>query len=131
MTERDAPQTVDEYIAACDIFAQPKLRQLRKIIRDADPSLTERISWRMPTYRLNRDVIHFAANRRHIGIYPGAEAIEHFADRLGDYRTSKGAIQLPYDHDLDQGLLADLVQFCIDQQATAAPSGPRAAKGET
>lgn len=118
MTEHDAPQTVDEYIASCDVFAQPKLRQLRKIIRDAEPTLTERICWRMPTYRLNRDVIHFAANRRHVGVYPGPEAIEHFADRLSDYRTSKGAIQIPYDRDLDAELLADLVQFSIDQQAT-------------
>mgnify|MGYP003382566170 FL=1 len=122
MTEHEAPQTVDEYIAACDILAQPKLRQLRKIIREAEPTLTERISWRMPTYRLNRDVIHFAANRRHVGVYPRPEAIEHFADRLSDYRTSKGAIQIPYDRELDAELLADLVQFGIDQQATAALS---------
>lgn len=122
MTEREAPQTVDDYIAACDVTAQPKLRQLRKIIREAEPTLTERISWRMPTYRLNRDVIHFAANRRHVGVYPGSEAIEHFADRLGDYRTSKGAIQIPYDRELDAELIADLVQFSIDQQATARAS---------
>lgn len=122
MTEREAPQTVDDYIAACDVTAQPKLRQLRKIIREAEPTLTERISWRMPTYRLNRDVIHFAANRRHVGVYPGPEAIEHFADRLGDYRTSKGAIQIPYDRELDAELIADLVQFSIDQQATARAS---------
>lgn len=122
MTEREAPQTVDDYIAACDVTAQPKLRQLRKIIREAEPTLTERISWRMPTYRLNRDVIHFAANRRHVGVYPGPEAIEHFADRLTEYRTSKGAIQIPYDRELDAELLADLVQFSIDQQAAVAPS---------
>lgn len=122
MTEREAPQTVDDYIAACDVTAQPKLRQLRKIIREAEPTLTERISWRMPTYRLNRDVIHFAANRRHVGVYPGPEAIEHFADRLTEYRTSKGAIQIPYDRELDAELLADLVQFSIDQQATARAS---------
>ena len=120
MTEHKAPTTVEEYIVSCDVFAQPKLRQLRKIIREAEPSLSERISWRMPTYRLNRDVIHFAANRRHIGVYPGPEAIEHFADRLADYRTSKGAIQIPYDRELDEELVKDLVQFGIDQQATVA-----------
>ncbi len=65
---------------------------------------------------------HFAANRRHVGVYPGPEAIEHFADRLTEYRTSKGAIQIPYDRELDAELLADLVQFSIDQQAAVAPS---------
>jgi uncharacterized protein YdhG (YjbR/CyaY superfamily) len=34
--------------------------------------------------------------KNHLGIYPGAAAMEHFAPRLTEYQPSKGAIQFPY-----------------------------------
>jgi uncharacterized protein YdhG (YjbR/CyaY superfamily) len=45
------------------------------------------------TYWDKRNIIHFAAFKKHIELYPGEKAIEHFADRLTEYKTSKGAIQ--------------------------------------
>ena len=50
----------------------------------------------MPTYWRGKNLIHFAAQKYHIGIYPGAEAMEHFKLRLAKYITSKGAIRFPY-----------------------------------
>jgi uncharacterized protein YdhG (YjbR/CyaY superfamily) len=60
------------------------------------PNAIEKISWQMPTFWRGQNLIHFAAFKKHIGIYPGVEAMEHFAPRLHCYKTSKGAIQFPY-----------------------------------
>lgn len=76
------PQNIDEYIAAQDESVQPKLREVRAIIRSALLDAQERISWAMPTYWKGRNIIHFAAFKKHIGLYPGGEATAVFAQEL-------------------------------------------------
>lgn len=58
------------------------------------------------------NIIQFAIFRNHIGLYPGPEAVAVFADRLQEYRTSKGAIQLPYDRPLPLELIGDIARWC-------------------
>ena len=111
------PTTVDDYIAAQDESAQPKLRQLREILRAAVPEAEERISWSMPTFRKGQDLIHFAASKKHIGLYPGGEATTVFAGELTDFDVSKGTIRLPYDRDLPEELIARIARWCYEQYA--------------
>lgn len=108
-------QTIDEYILTCSESVQPKLRELRKIIIDASPDLVEKISWNMPTFYYKGNVIHFAANKRHIGLYCGAEAVEEFRDVLVSYNAFKGTIQLPNDRELDVRLIQDIVRFNVEK----------------
>ena len=105
--------TIDDYISSCSEEIQPKLQDLRKIISTAAPEMTEKISWRMPAFSLGKNVIQFAAFKKHIGIYPGPAVIEEFAERLKGYKTSKGAIQIPNDMPLDRALIEDIVAFNI------------------
>ena len=107
-----APQTIDEYIAAQDESVQPKLNELRTIIRTALPDSQERISWSMPTYWKGRNLIHFAASKKHIGLYPGDEAVAAFVDELEGFSVSKGTIRLPYDKDLPAELITRIAQWC-------------------
>jgi len=69
----------------------------------------------MPTFWQGENLIHFAAFRKHIGIYPGGEATTRFADRLTAYKTSKGAIQLPLNQPIDHELIADIVRWRVGQ----------------
>ena len=112
------PRTVDEYIAAQDEAAQPKLRQLRAILRAAVPEAEERISWSMPTYWKGRNLIHFAASKKHLGLYPGGEATAVFAAELQDYDVSKGTIRLPYDRPLPAELIARIARWCFEEYGT-------------
>lgn len=63
------PQTIDEYIAAQDEAAQPRLWELRSILQAVLPDTQERISWSMPTYWKGRNIIHFGAAKKHIGLF--------------------------------------------------------------
>ena len=83
-------------------------------IHDAIPDAEERLSWGMPTFWKGRNIIHFAPAKKHIGLYPGPEAIEAFADKLVEYKTSKGAIQLPNDKDLPLELIADIARWSYE-----------------
>lgn len=71
----------------------------------------------MPTYWDKHNIIHFAAHKKHIGLYPGYKAIEYFADRLSEYKTSKGAVQFPYDKPLPLELIAEIAKWCYDTES--------------
>lgn len=111
---QDAPKTIDDYIALQPESVQPVLHQIRDTIRTALPDAEERISWRMPTYWRKRNIIHFAAFSRHIGLYPGDKAVAHFSERLTGYKTSKGAIQFPYNKPMPLELIAEIAKWCLE-----------------
>lgn len=109
------PETcIDEYIAAQPESVREPLQQVRAAIRSVLPDAEERISWRMPTYWRKHNLFHFAAFKNHIGIYPGEEAMRHFADRLTAFKTSKGALQLPYSKPLPLPLIMEMAKWCGD-----------------
>lgn len=110
----DQPQTVDAYIARQDAAVQPRLREIRAILRAALPEAEERISWSMPTYWKGRNILHFAAAKKHLGLYPGGEASEVFAAELQGYEVSKGTIRLPYDRELPAELIARIARWCLE-----------------
>lgn len=104
--------TIEEYISGFDNVAQGLLKQLKSILDKCVPKeATETISYQMPTYRYNGNLIHFAMNKNHLGLYPGSAAIEAFSDRLTSFKISKGAIQLPLDKPLPEELIRDVVHF--------------------
>ena len=111
------PTTVDDYIAAQDEAVRPVLCEVRAILAAALPEAEERISWSMPTFWQGRNLIHFAAARRHLGIYPGSEATAAFADELAGYDVSKGTIRFPYGRELPAELIGRIARWC--QQAYA------------
>ncbi|MEL7658243.1 MAG: DUF1801 domain-containing protein, partial [Bacillota bacterium] len=87
---KDTPKTIDEYIRQFPPEIQEQLQALREVIKDAAPSATEKISWQMPTFYLNGNLVHFAAHKNHVGFYPGASGVENFQQKISEYQSSKG-----------------------------------------
>lgn len=108
------PDPIEQYILDQPERAQPFLRSVDDALKLALPRATRKIAWRMPTYWQGRNVIHFAAFKNHLGIYPGARAMAHFADRLSGYKTSKGAAQMPYDQPLPLELIVAIALWSLD-----------------
>ena len=108
----EPPKTIDAYIAAQPEDIRPLLNQVRDTLRAALPDAEERISWSMPTYWNKQNIIHFAASKKHIGLYPGHEAVEHFAESLSEYKTSKGTVQFPYSKPFPLPLIAEIAKWC-------------------
>ncbi|MBP3041496.1 DUF1801 domain-containing protein [Bacillaceae bacterium Marseille-Q3522] len=108
------PNSIDEYIAAQPEDVRPLLQSIRETIRAAAPEATEKISWQMPTFWQGENLIHFAAFKKHIGLYLGGEATTVFTERLAGYKTSKGAIQLPLGKPIDYELITDIVRWRLE-----------------
>ena len=106
------PGTIEEYIFSQPEDVRPYLHQVNDAIKSSLPDAKGKISWSMPTYWKGRNLIQFAAAKKHIGLYPGPEAVEAFAERLTEYNTSKGTIQLPYSKPLPLELIAEIAKWC-------------------
>ena len=106
---------IDAYIAQYPKDRQAVLQQMREMIREAAPEATEKISWRMPTFYINGNLVHFAMFKHHIGLYPGASGVAQFEAKLSEYKHSKGAIQFPLDKPLPKELIQEIVKFRLKE----------------
>ncbi|GHU71412.1 hypothetical protein AGMMS49992_05370 [Clostridia bacterium] len=106
------PKTIAEYIATQDADIQPRLLEVYATIKVALPDAAEKISWQMPTFWKGQNLIHFAAFKKHIGLFPGGEATTVFADKLVGLKTSKGGIQLPNSKPLPLELITEIASWC-------------------
>ncbi len=111
-------KNIDAYISAQPKEVQPTLNKLRKVIVDNAPGVTEAIKYQMPTFVLNGNLIHFAAYKKHIGLYPAPSAIVKFEKDLKAYVTSKGAIQFPLDRDIPYDLVKKIVEFRVAENSS-------------
>ncbi len=116
-----APKNIDEYIAQFSPEIQSVMQTVRQAIREAAPQASEKISWQMPTFYLHGNLVHFAGNKSHLGLYPGASGVERFLPELTEYKTSKGAIQFPYVKPMPLDLIQKIVKFRVaENEAWAA-----------
>jgi uncharacterized protein YdhG (YjbR/CyaY superfamily) len=109
-TTKNSPDSFEAYTATFDPHVSSILRKIRATIRKAAPKAQERISYRMPAFKLNRDIAYFAAFKNHIGFYPpvrGDEALEKAAAR---YAGPKGNLQFPLDKPIPYALIARIVK---------------------
>ena len=121
-SNQDTPEDIDAYIARFPPEVQEILQQVRLTIRAAAPAAKEKISYQMPTFTLEGNLVHFAAHKQHIGFYPTPSAIATFKDALATYRSSKGAVQFPLDKPIPYDLIADMVRFRVREQSARATS---------
>jgi len=115
LAERESPASVEAYIAQFPPQVRPILERIRQTIREAAPDAVEKIAWQMPTFWQKENLIHFAAAKGHVGLYPGESGVRAFADRLTQYKTSKGAIQFPLSEPVPYELIAEITRFRVNE----------------
>ena len=112
--------SIDEYIAQFPEEVQKQLKELRKVIKAAAPDAEERISYQMPTFRFNGNLVHFAAYKKHIGFYPTPGGIKPFENELLVYEVSKGTVRFPIDKPLPLDLISKIVKFRVAEDLKKA-----------
>ena len=119
-------KTIDEYIASFPEDTQKILEEIRATIKAVAPEAEEKISYQMPTFFLKGNLIHFAAFKKHIGIYPTPSGTQAFTDEISRYQGAKGSIRLPIDEPMPLELIGRIVKFRVDENLAKAK-----AKGES
>ena len=110
-------KTIDEYIQTFPENIQTILEKMRQTIHSAAPEAIEAISYQMPAFILNGNLVFFAAAKNHIGFYPTPSAIIAFKKELSSYKTSKGAIQFPLNTPVPWDLVEKIVKFRVKENS--------------
>ncbi len=108
-------KTIDEYIKTFPENVQIILEKIRQTIRKAAPEATEAISYEMPTFKLNGNLVHFAAFKNHIGFYPIPSGIEAFKEELSPYIRGKGTLQFPLGKPIPYEMVEKIVVFRVKE----------------
>ena len=109
------PANIDEYIAGYPRDVQAHLKQIRATIKSVAPDAEEAIKYRIPTFVLGENLVHFAAFKCHIGFYPTPSGIEAFQDELSTYKSAKGSVQFPIERPMPLALIRKIVRFRVKE----------------
>ena len=112
---KKAPESIDEYIGTFPKDIRSKLESIRRAVKEEAPDAKEVISYGMPAFKLNRVLVYFAAQRKHIGFYPTASGISAFEEELSQFKHSKGAVQFPIDEPVPLELVRKVVRFRVKE----------------
>ncbi|AIQ46319.1 hypothetical protein R70723_10855 [Paenibacillus sp. FSL R7-0273] len=104
-------ESIDDYIGQAAPEVRELLQNIRKVIHEAAPEATEKISYQMPTFYLHGNLVHYAAFKKHIGFYPAPQGIEAFKDELSVYKGAKGSVQFPLDQPMPYDLITRIVKY--------------------
>lgn len=124
-TDREAPKNIDEYIAGFPKDVQSILERIRKTIEKAAPDAEEAIKYQMPTFTLQGNLVHFAAYKNHIGLYPTPNAILKFKKELSGYQSAKGSVQFPLNEPMPFDLITKIVKFRVKENLEKAEAKAR------
>lgn len=108
-------ETIEAYIEAQQETHIPALHALHQCILSSMGEVEQRMSWGMPTYYKEGNLLHFSVHAKHVTLHVGQEVLAHFSARLEGYTTAKASIQLPFGKDLDFDLVADIARFIYEQ----------------
>jgi uncharacterized protein YdhG (YjbR/CyaY superfamily) len=109
------PKSIDDYIDRYPQKVQDLLKQMRRTIQKAAPQAKEKISYRIPTYTLNGNLVHFGAFKGHVSFFPTSSGISAFEKELSGYKTSRGTVQFPIDKPLPLALVSRIVKFRVKE----------------
>jgi uncharacterized protein YdhG (YjbR/CyaY superfamily) len=120
MTARSTPKNIDEYIAGFSPEVQAILKKIRSTVRKAAPKATEKISYQMPAFTLDRDLIYFAAFKKHIGLYPPVRGDQKLKKDAAPYAGEKGNLKFPLDEPIPYSLIGRIVKARVKEQRERA-----------
>ena len=120
MRTNQTAKNIDEYIAGFPDDVQEILQKIRMTIREAAPDAEETIKYRMPTFTLKGNLVHFAAFKKHVGFYPVPTGIEGFRNELSVYEGGKGSVKFPLDKPIPLDLIGKIVEFRVKENLERA-----------
>lgn len=122
------PVDIDSYIAEFPEDVRMRLEQVRATIRKVVPEAEEAIIYGIPTFKLNGNLVHFAAFKNHIGFYPAPTGMEAFREELSKYKEGKGSVQFPLSEPLPLKLIERITAFRREQNLAKPVKKPASKK---
>ena len=118
------PKDVDSYIAAAPKEVRATLTELRRVIKNAAPKASERISYGMPFYEYGGAgykgrLVYFAAFKKHISLFITSWNAEAVPAELARYHVSKATYRFPLDQPIPLRLIGKTVRALVRERDKA------------
>jgi uncharacterized protein YdhG (YjbR/CyaY superfamily) len=110
-------KAIDEYIETFDPEIQKTLREIREFIQKEAPEAVEKISYKMPTFYLGGNLVHFAAFKDHYSLFPSPPATAAFEKELAPYRSGKGTLRFPLGEPVPWEIIRKVLQFRLKENS--------------
>ena len=111
---------IDEYIARFPNEVQEILQKIRMTIREAAPDAKEVISYQMPAFHQQGNLVYFAAWKKHIGFYPPVSEEAEFKQAVAVYEGPKGNLIFPLDQPIPYELISKIVKLRVKENLARA-----------
>src|SRR5258708_471620 len=108
-------KNIDDYIGDYPSNVQVLLQKMRQTIRKAAPQAEETISYGIPTFKLNGNLVHFGGFKDHISFFPTGAGVEAFKKELSQYSNAKGTVRFTLDQPIPYNLITKIVKFRVKQ----------------
>jgi uncharacterized protein YdhG (YjbR/CyaY superfamily) len=107
-------ETVSEYIMTAPAWAQPTLRELRRVIRAAAPKAKESISYHMPYYAEEGRVAYFGAYRDHCSFHwVSSEDKRALSEALKKVKVVGSTLHIPRGEKVPVRVITQLVRLHV------------------
>ncbi len=107
---------IDDYLKTDIPSRRVELERVRNIVKKQVPTAEEAINYGIPTFKyMSKNLIHFAAYKNHMGIFPTSNPIGTLEKKLSMYKTTKGTIQFTENNTLPAKLIVELVQLRVKE----------------
>lgn len=131
-SQRIRPRNIDAYIAGFAPDVRSILEEIRSTIAKAAPDAEETVSYNIPTFTLGGYLVHFAAFKKHIGLFPPVHGDARLEKAVAPYAGEKGNLRFPLDEPIPYELIERIVRHRVKQMMakasdSAALSGKRGA----
>lgn len=100
---------IDQYIALFAPEVQKRLSDIRKMVHEQVPEVEETIKYNMPTFFLQGNLLHFAAYKNHIALYPAPGGDSDLTKEIKRYIKGKSTLQFPLKKDLPYDLIRKII----------------------
>jgi uncharacterized protein YdhG (YjbR/CyaY superfamily) len=117
---RSSPRSIDAYIAGFTPEVRAILEEIRSTIARAAPDAEETISYNIPTFTLGRALVHFAAFKKHIGMFPPVRGDAKLEKAVAPYAGEKGNLRFPLDQPIPYELIERIVKHRVKQMRAKA-----------
>ncbi len=102
---------IDAYLTRLDAQQRASLEQLRQTILSIVPHAEQGISYRIPAFRVDGQVIAgFAAFKNHLSYFPfSGSVLGQLGDAVAGYKGTKSALHFPAGKPLPKALVQRLI----------------------
>ena len=111
-------RSVDDYLAQLPLPTRRVVSQLRRLIKETAPGVTERVSYGLATFHLNGQYLVYVAGwKQHVSLYPvTAGIVRGMNSQLKPYMSGKATLRFPLDQPLPKDLIRRLVRIRVAER---------------